>query len=79
MKPEIQDLIDGIKLDDSLSQKAIDAFMKTIVPSLEAGETFSGFDCECDSWDGLSNRCECGNRRLYWSNMDDDIWYPQTD
>ena len=21
---------------------------------------------ECDGWDGVDNRCECGNRRVYW-------------
>ena len=21
---------------------------------------------ECPGWDGLSRRCECGNRRVYW-------------
>lgn len=22
---------------------------------------------ECDSWDGLSRRCDCGNRRVAWA------------
>jgi hypothetical protein len=78
MNPRIQELIDGIN-DGESSKIAVDAFMKTIVPGLLAGESFSGFDCDCDSWDGFSNRCECGNRRMYWANYDDDVWFPQTD
>lgn len=25
-----------------------------------------GYDGDCGGWDGVSNRCECGNRRVYW-------------
>jgi hypothetical protein len=34
--------------------------------------SFDGDDgCEtCNGWDGTSPRCECGNRRLYWSASD---------
>jgi hypothetical protein len=21
---------------------------------------------DCDGWDGVSRRCSCGNRRVYW-------------
>ena len=36
---------------------------------------FDGMNCndykedhevDCDGWDGVSRRCECGNRRVYW-------------
>lgn len=28
---------------------------------------FSGQNCdECEGWDGVSRRCECGNRRVDW-------------
>lgn len=36
---------------------------------------FDGMNCndfkgddeiECDGWDGVSRRCNCGNRRVYW-------------
>ncbi len=26
---------------------------------------------ECDGWDGISNRCSCGNRRVYWTSDGD--------
>lgn len=25
--------------------------------------------CECESWDGTSRRCSCGNRRIYWDTF----------
>ena len=36
------------------------------------GEKFIDFDGQncsgpCSGWDGESNRCECGNRRVDWS------------
>ena len=33
---------------------------------------FCGDDyCEdCKGWDGKSNRCDCGNRRVCWANLD---------
>ena len=28
---------------------------------------FEGKNCdECPGWDGISRRCECGNRRVCW-------------
>ncbi len=34
---------------------------------------FGGDDeCEdCKGWDGKSNRCDCGNRRVYWTTLED--------
>lgn len=29
-------------------------------------------DESCRGWDGLSNRCDCGNRRVYWECMKSD-------
>ena len=44
---------------------------------------FVGFDgsdsCEdCRGWDGESRRCDCGNRRVYWTE-DDGIVYATAD
>lgn len=28
---------------------------------------FEGMNCDdCPGWNGISNRCDCGNRRVYW-------------
>jgi len=32
---------------------------------------FDGMNCDdvsdgCSGWDGISSRCSCGNRRVYW-------------
>lgn len=28
---------------------------------------FNGCNCDSDcAWDGISHRCYCGNRRVYW-------------
>ena len=33
---------------------------------------FSGMNCDdCEGWNGADNRCECGNRRVYWELNDD--------
>lgn len=31
---------------------------------------FDGQDCcgDCRGWDGVSNRCDCGNRRVCWAD-----------
>lgn len=28
-------------------------------------------EANCEGWDGFDNRCECGNRRVYWSTYSD--------
>jgi hypothetical protein len=38
---------------------------------------FEGQNCHevgdtCDGWDGISRRCECGNRRVSWEVYRDD-------
>lgn len=40
--------------------------------------SFEGQNCNdfqdeevCSGWDGLSHRCECGNRRVYWETYGD--------
>jgi hypothetical protein len=42
---------------------------------------FEGMNCndyldddavECEGWDGVSYRCDCGNRRVYWATYGDD-------
>lgn len=41
-------------------------------------EYFDGKNCEdidnneCSGWDGVSKRCECGNRRVYWEPVEDE-------
>jgi hypothetical protein len=41
---------------------------------------FEGMNCndyleddadECEGWDGVSHRCDCGNRRVYWETFGD--------
>jgi len=37
---------------------------------------FEGWNCgdydqDCDGWDGLDRRCNCGNRRVTWVLSDD--------
>ena len=29
-------------------------------------EVYLKHACDCSSWDGKSNRCSCGNRRVFW-------------
>jgi len=31
------------------------------------GHNCNDIDNNCAGWDGQSNRCDCGNRRVYWS------------
>jgi hypothetical protein len=31
-------------------------------------------DANCGGWDGVSNRCQCGNRRVYWSQFRDAVY-----
>jgi Ser-tRNA(Ala) deacylase AlaX len=52
-------------------QRANDLAAKLEIKRLEeAGGFFSfnGQNCEneCAGWDGVSRRCECGNRRVFW-------------
>jgi hypothetical protein len=38
---------------------------------------FEGFNCdqdECNGWNGLDDRCECGNRRVSWVFSDDETF-----
>jgi len=55
------------EIEDKRRQKIKD---KLIKEKLESGTLFDfrGDDkCdECDGWDGVSRRCECGNRRVDW-------------
>lgn len=50
--------------------------LPVLIQSIEAGEV-GGWACnECDSWDGRSRRCTCGNRRVYWA-WDGSRWHPE--
>ena len=53
-------------------EEAIEAAMKAVV---DGYVEFEGMNCndyldldaeECEGWDGVDRRCECGNRRVYW-------------
>lgn len=44
-------------------------------------DEFDGMNCndyldedepQCLGWDGISRRCDCGNRRVYWASYKDD-------
>ena len=44
---------------------------------------FDGFNCNdvgdpdaepCPGWDGISHRCECGNRRVSWEQEGDEVY-----
>ena len=50
---------------DKLGQEALDYFRANYDPD-EMYE-FDGMNCDsCIGWDGISRRCFCGNRRVYW-------------
>lgn len=42
----------------------------------KAFTSFDGQNCDgpCAGWDGFSNRCECGNRRVGWEMSDYASW-----
>ena len=52
------------------------------IPSLMLMITDADVICgechECKSWNGMSNRCDCGNRRVYWRWKEDcEVWTPE--
>lgn len=74
--------------DDFTTENAVDvanevAYEEEVEKNKELGRCghlfeFSGSDyCEnCGGWDGNSHRCECGNRRVCWTNYDFDFRKP---
>jgi hypothetical protein len=67
-KNRIQEAMVGAS-DEKLRQ------LKEIAESLP--ESFS-CDCQdCGTWDGLQRRCQCGNRRVYWSWNHGIGWLPE--
>lgn len=47
-----------------------DAAIKKAMPGEDEFIRFDGDECcgdSCRGWDGVSRRCECGNRRVGWS------------
>lgn len=83
---KLQKMVDEIRSEDG--DKAAEEFLSQVIPSIENGEYFQGFDqdnCEdCKGWDGFDRRCQCGARRVYWSYMgptgtEGGVWYPQAD
>lgn len=51
-------------------EKAVEARIKHLDENGE-WQSFDGWNCgdlgrDCEGWDGKSNRCDCGNRRVCW-------------
>ena len=50
-----------------------DALIDEAMPAEGEFIEFNGMNCddlpgaECLGWDGRSHRCQCGNRRVYWT------------
>lgn len=48
------------------------AFNKEVEKRIKDGGyfEFNGQNCDgpCSGWDGVSHRCDCGNRRVYWQS-----------
>lgn len=76
---------DGLKLgidftiDEAISRANDIVFIKEVskVQQSDTYISFSGDDsCEnCSGWDGISHRCDCGNRRVTWeSDMSKDFF-----
>ena len=55
------------------TQKTFEELKTEAMPPAGEFIEFAGNDnCEdCEGWDGTSARCDCGNRRVYWSLSDD--------
>lgn len=80
MNGTLESLLVGVVGDESYDRAALAAFIAVVVPRLIDVEPirFDGQNCdECPGWDGLSRRCECGNRRVYWEyNAANQTWTP---
>jgi hypothetical protein len=61
-----------LKANDIACDEKIEQIKKKIKES-GCKLSFNGDDsCEdCEGWDGESNRCECGNRRVCWESDGD--------
>lgn len=54
------------------------SFRESILPRLvdEDDFDFNGQNCDnCSGWDGVSRRCNCGNRRVEWLFSESGFWY----
>lgn len=58
-----------------MTPEEFDRQVKEKVAEIEASGDFvefEGWNCEedgdtiCEGWDGVSRRCDCGNRRVAW-------------
>lgn len=48
-----------------------------IKAAVDAGNVYvDDHICECESWDGESHRCNCGNRRMHWESDGIDFEHP---
>lgn len=57
--------------------EAFAKFKADMIPEMQHAQLweFNGQNCEeCDGWDGIGRRCECGNRRVEWI-LDHGHWY----
>lgn len=66
------------------SRAEIDAFYArsgATQPSTKVWHDFAGKNCDgpCRGWDGVSRRCDCGNRRVYWDEHEDGTRYAAAD
>jgi hypothetical protein len=64
-------------MDANERHKHYEALVAKALEEMQAGGGFVSFDgdefCEgCRGWDGMSRRCDCGNRRVEWVTFDDD-------
>lgn len=62
---------------------SFDELVKEMTPPPREFLEFDGMNCndylelgqdECRGWDGVSRRCDCGNHRVGWENMDGQPW-----
>lgn len=65
---------DGLSIETAISIANDIAFNKEVAKrELEIGDgyiEFSGHNCEdeCEGWNPKNNRCQCGNRRVSWTD-----------
>lgn len=70
------------------SEEELDTLIKEAMPAKGDFIEFAGMNCndwlepnqsQCLGWDGVSRRCECGNRRVYWDTSVEGMVFGQAD
>jgi hypothetical protein len=56
-------IANGIALDEEIERKIAD-IKNSPLGTIDIDDNF----CECETWDGESKRCNCGNRRMNWTS-----------